>query len=166
MTAHLGLVRVGNEVHRASHTAYQLSGDRVARLAESRVSLASEERNEDRTRSPAALTSIAPRIETSTCPPRIMPKLSTLSKTLAPGTSVTVSLPAFTRSLERRHQRPEKVYDRQRNVNNSPIDLVKCREGAHTEDAVLALHASVSPHEKRKRMVERTCSQTLTSGFK
>ena len=32
------------------------------------------------------------------CPPRIIAKLSALEKKLAPGTAVTVCLPAFTRS--------------------------------------------------------------------
>lgn len=40
-----------------------------------------------------------PRMETSTCPPRIMPNDSDESKHEAPGTRVTVSLPALTMSL-------------------------------------------------------------------
>jgi hypothetical protein len=37
-----------------------------------------------------------PRTETSMCPPRIMEKDSELSNVEAPGTKVTVSLPALT----------------------------------------------------------------------
>lgn len=42
---------------------------------------------------------LTPRMETSTWPPRIMPKDSEESKVEAPGTKVTVCLPALTRSL-------------------------------------------------------------------
>ncbi len=52
-------------------------------------------------KSPLADTSMAPRMETSTCPPRIMPNDSDESNTDAPGTSVTVSLPALMMSLSR-----------------------------------------------------------------
>lgn len=38
-------------------------------------------------------------METSTCPPRIIPNDSVLSKVAAPGLSVTVSFPAFIMSL-------------------------------------------------------------------
>ena len=49
-------------------------------------------------RSPRALTCIAPRTATSTWPPRIIPKLVDEPKKLAPGRTVTVSLPALIRS--------------------------------------------------------------------
>ena len=49
-------------------------------------------------RSPAADTSMAPRTATSTCPPRIMAKEVAESKYDAPGSTVTVSLPALMRS--------------------------------------------------------------------
>lgn len=42
---------------------------------------------------------LTPRMETSTWPPRIMPKDSEESNVEAPGTKVTVCLPALTRSL-------------------------------------------------------------------
>jgi hypothetical protein len=45
------------------------------------------------------IAQLTPRIDTSTCPPRIIPKDSAESKTDAPGTSVTVSLPALMISL-------------------------------------------------------------------
>ena len=38
-------------------------------------------------------------METSTCPPRIIPKDSVLSNVAAPGTKVTVSFPALMISL-------------------------------------------------------------------
>jgi hypothetical protein len=50
-------------------------------------------------RSPLAETWRAPSTETSIWPPRIMAKDSALSKVDAPGTMVTVSLPAFMMSL-------------------------------------------------------------------
>lgn len=89
---------------RTSHALDELSRDRVACLVveKGQQEPARESAQERCTRSPAALTCIAPRMETSTCPPRIMPKLSTLSKTEAPGTSVTVSFPALMRSLRLR----------------------------------------------------------------
>jgi hypothetical protein len=49
-------------------------------------------------RSPAADTCMAPRIAASILPPRIMPKLVAESKYAAPGSVVTVSLPALMRS--------------------------------------------------------------------
>ena len=49
-------------------------------------------------RSPAADTCMAPRMAASILPPRIMPKLSAESKNAAPGSTVTVSLPALMRS--------------------------------------------------------------------
>ena len=50
-------------------------------------------------RSPWEDTSIAPKIETSTWPPLIIPKDSEESNTDAPGTRVTVSFPALMMSL-------------------------------------------------------------------
>ena len=49
-------------------------------------------------RSPRSLTCMPPRIATSTLPERIIPKLVAESKKLAPGITVTVSLPALIRS--------------------------------------------------------------------
>ena len=49
-------------------------------------------------RSPFSATCIAPRIARLMCPPRIMAKLSALEKKLAPGSAVTVCLPALIRS--------------------------------------------------------------------
>ena len=49
-------------------------------------------------KSPLADTCRAPRTETSIWPPRIMAKDSAESKVEAPGTTVTVSLPALIRS--------------------------------------------------------------------
>ena len=49
-------------------------------------------------RSPAADTCMAPRIAASILPPRIIPKLVAESKYAAPGSTVTVSLPALMRS--------------------------------------------------------------------
>src|SRR6266496_861881 len=49
-------------------------------------------------RSPRTETCMAPRIATSMCPPRIMPKEVAESKNEAPGRTVTVSLPALIRS--------------------------------------------------------------------
>src|SRR5262245_59326193 len=49
-------------------------------------------------RSPVTLTCMAPRIAASMWPPRIMPKLVAESKYAAPGSTVTVSLPALIRS--------------------------------------------------------------------
>ena len=49
-------------------------------------------------RSPVADTCMAPRIAASMWPPRIMPKDVAESKNEAPGSSVTVSLPALIRS--------------------------------------------------------------------
>ena len=48
--------------------------------------------------SPPADTCMAPRIAASMCPPRIIPKLVAESKNDAPGSTVTVSLPALIRS--------------------------------------------------------------------
>src|SRR5690606_3453968 len=49
-------------------------------------------------RSPLSETCMAPRIETSPCPPRIMANDAAESKTLPPGRIVTVCLPALIRS--------------------------------------------------------------------
>ena len=49
-------------------------------------------------RSPLQATSMAPSTATSMCPPRIIAKLVAESKKEPPGSIVTVSLPAFTRS--------------------------------------------------------------------
>ena len=49
-------------------------------------------------RSPLAATSIAPRIARSTCPPRIIAKLSADEKKDEVGSAVTVCLPALIRS--------------------------------------------------------------------
>lgn len=49
-------------------------------------------------RLPWASTCMAPRIDRSIWPPRIMAKLSALLKKLAPGAKVTVCLPALIRS--------------------------------------------------------------------
>ena len=69
-------------------------------------------------RSPDSETCIAPRTARSMCPPRIMPNESAESKNDAPGSTVTVSLPALIRSA-------------------SSCALKRIR--AHPEDAVLAL---------------------------
>ncbi len=63
---------------------------------------------------------MAPRIATSIWPPRIIPKHVAESKNAAPGSTVTVSLPALIRSGS---------------------TLVLGRVGADAEDAVLATAA-------------------------
>jgi hypothetical protein len=99
----LRLVGIRDEIHGAAHAFEDFSGDHVVGqvavgadlegLVEIRYSF---ERSCVRALERVLLT---PKMDTSTWPPRIIPKDSVLSNVAAPGTRVTVSLPALMMSL-------------------------------------------------------------------
>lgn len=78
-----------------------------------------------------------PKIETSTWPPRIIPNDSELSNVEAPGTSVTVSLPALIISLLQVSQIEPRLHREDQNLR---IYLALGRIRPHAQYTILTLH--------------------------
>lgn len=99
----LCLVRVRDQIHGATHALEYLAGDHVIGEVAVGADLQGLEGRLESTGQVKQFGFLAvrltPKMDTSTCPPRIIPKDSVLSKVAAPGTRVTVSLPALMMSL-------------------------------------------------------------------
>lgn len=83
-------------------------------------------------------------METSTCPPRIMANDSEESKHEAPGTSVTVSLPALTISLPGACQQKKGGKEGIIQERHSRVDLALGGIRTHPENTVLRLDPDFS----------------------
>lgn len=94
-----GLIGVRHQVHGSSHSLEDLPRNHVIGQVAISTDLQSPDVRQFRLK-PQTMDERTPNIDTSTCPPRIMPKDSLLSKVAAPGIRVTVSFPALTMSLK------------------------------------------------------------------